>query len=60
VFHTKTNSHKMGEGAMDGAQCANALPLWELHLCKSRERSKFWLERQKNTKLHSYDIIIKV
>jgi hypothetical protein len=50
----------MGESATDGAQCPIALPLWKLHLCKSRECSKFPLERQKNTKLHSKEIIKKV
>jgi hypothetical protein len=42
---------QMGENARDGAQwLPSAFPLWELHSCGSRERSKSWLERQTSTK----------
>jgi hypothetical protein len=51
----------MRESARDEAQwLSNALPLWELHLCKSCECLKPWLEGQTNTKLGPQNTIRKV
>jgi hypothetical protein len=50
----------MGKGARDEAKwLPSALPLWELHSCKSCECSKPWLERQTSTKLGPHDTIKK-
>jgi hypothetical protein len=48
----------MGENAKDEAQWfLSALPLWELHSCKSYECLEPWLERQTNTKLGLQEVI---
>ncbi len=47
----ETNFHKWGR--VQGME-PNALPLWELHLCRSYEP---WLERKTSTKLRPYDTI---
>jgi hypothetical protein len=52
---------QMGENARDGSQClANALPLWELHLCRSPKCLEPWLEKQTNTILGPYNTMGKV
>jgi len=50
----------MQESASDEAQwLPNALPLLELHFCKSCKSLKSWLERQTSTKLGPQDTIKK-
>jgi hypothetical protein len=54
VKHIFTNEG----GCKYGAQWfLNALPLWELHLCRSFKCSKPWLKRKKNTQLGPHDTI---
>jgi hypothetical protein len=51
----------MRESVRDETQwLLNALPLWELHSCKSCKCLEPWLERPKNAKLGPHDTIRKV
>jgi hypothetical protein len=50
----------MGENARDEALwLPSALPLWELHLCKSYECLEPWLKKHTSAKLGPQDIIKK-
>jgi hypothetical protein len=56
VFECETHSHKWVR-----ALCLpNALPLWELHLCRSPKCFEHWLKNQTSTILGLYNTIGKV
>jgi hypothetical protein len=61
VFRCETYFSQMGESARDEAQwLPNALPLWELHLCRNYKCLEPWLERQTSTKLSPHEAIRNV